>query len=180
LTRFFAGFLTGTILLLLAAAAIAWLGLLYVRADAAVPPWFASWFSASVRRSVARQAASVAAPVPASQADVIAGGKLFVNDCAGCHGEPGKPASDFGATFYPPAPQLALHGTSYSESQIFWIAKHGIRRTGMSAQSDSYSDEKLRLLAAFISRIRTLPPEVIAALHEKSKPQPAESAAPKP
>jgi len=178
LTRFFAGFLTGTILLLLAAAAIAWLGLLYVRADAAVPPWFASWFSASVRRSVARQAASVAAPVPASQADVIAGGKLFVNDCAGCHGEPGKPASDFGATFYPPAPQLALHGTSYSESQIFWIAKHGIRRTGMSA--DSYSDEKLRLLAAFISRIRTLPPEVIAALHEKSKPQPAESAAPKP
>jgi len=166
--------------LLLAAALIARFGLLDVRADAAVPPWFASWFSSSVHRSVVRQAAGVAAPAPASQAEVIAGGKRFVNDCVGCHGEPGKPASDFGATFYPPAPQLALHGTSYSESQIFWIAKHGIRRTGMSAQRDSYTDEQLRLLAAFISQIRTLPPAVIAALHEKSRPQPVESTAPKP
>jgi len=84
--------------LLLAAALIARFGLLDVRADAAVPPWFASWFSSSVHRSVVRQAAGVAAPAPASQAEVIAGGKLFVNDCVGCHGEPGKPASDFGAS----------------------------------------------------------------------------------
>jgi cytochrome c553 len=93
---------------------------------------------------------------------------LYFNDCVGCHGAPGKPPSDFGATFYPPAPQLARDGTQYSEAQIFWIAKHGIRRTGMSAQASSYSDQKLWLLAGFISRITSLPPRVQAGLEEKA------------
>ena len=87
---------------------------------------------------------------------MIAGGKLYLNDCMGCHGAPGKAPSDFGATFYPPAPQLARDGTLYSEAQIFWVAKHGIRRTGMSAQRSSYSDQQLWSLAAFISHITNL------------------------
>ena len=169
--RFLAGFLVGAILLLLTVALVARFGFADVRADAPIPSWFASWFAASVQRSVKRQAAVIDSLPPASDAEIIAGGKLYLDDCVGCHGEPGKPRSEFGATFYPPAPQLALDGTSYSEKQIFWIAKHGIRRTGMSAQSGSYSDEKLRLLAAFISRIKTLPPSAVAALRQKAAPQ---------
>jgi cytochrome c553 len=165
--QFLTGFLTGVVFLLLAAAAVAWLGLVDVRADAAIPPWFAAWFSSSVHRSVIRQAATVNSLAPASQAEIIAGGKLYVNDCAGCHGAPGETGSEFGATFYPPVPQLALHGTSYSEKQIFWIAKHGVRRSGMASQSDSYSDEKLLLLAAFISRIKALPPDVVLSIKQK-------------
>ena len=88
---------------------------------------------------------------------MIAGGKLYLNDCVGCHGAPGKPPSDFGATFYPPAPQLARDGTTYSEPEIYWVAKHGIRRTGMSEQGSTYTDEHLWQLAAFISHITALP-----------------------
>jgi mono/diheme cytochrome c family protein len=176
--RFLAGFLVGAILLLLTVALVARFGFADVRADAPIPSWFASWFSASVHRSVRRQATVIDSLPPASDAEIIAGGKLYLDDCVGCHGQPGKPRSEFGATFYPPAPQLALDGTSYSEKQIFWIAKHGIRRTGMSAQSGSYSDEKLRLLAAFVSRIKTLPPSVVAALKQKTAPQTEEIAQP--
>ena len=165
--RFLVGFLTGAVFLLLAATAVAWLGLVDVRADAAITPWFAAWLSSSVHRSVIRQAATVNSLAPAAQAEIIAGGKLYINDCAGCHGAPGETGSEFGGTFYPPVPQLALNGTTYSEKQIFWIAKHGIRRSGMAAQRDSYSDEKLRLLAAFISRIKTLPPDVVLSIKQK-------------
>jgi len=84
----------------------------------------------------------------------------------GCHGAPGKPPSDFGATFYPPAPQLARDGTQYSEPQIFWVAKHGIRRTGMSAQRWTYSNQQLWSLAAFISHITKLPPRVRTGIEE--------------
>jgi cytochrome c553 len=167
--RFLAGFVAGGIGLLVLAVLVAQLGVVDVRADAAMPGWFGGWFSAAVHKSVRRQAASVARFAPATEAEVIAGGKLFVNDCVGCHSEPGKPASDFGATFYPPAPQLAQEGTKYTEEEIFWIAKHGIRRTGMSAQTGSYSDEKLRSLAAFIYRMENLPPNIAAAIHEKTE-----------
>src|SRR4029077_13984578 len=103
----------GAAFLVLLVVLIAQLGLVDVCADAAIPSWFATWFSASVHRSVARQASSVSPLAPATDADVSAGGKLYLNDCVGCHGEPGKPQSHFGATFYPPAPQLATAGTTY-------------------------------------------------------------------
>jgi len=84
--RFLVGFLTGAVFLPLAAIAVAWLGLVDVRADAAITPWFAAWLSSSVHRSVIRQAAAVNSQAPAAKAEIIAGGKLYVNDCAGCHG----------------------------------------------------------------------------------------------
>jgi len=167
--QFFIGFVIGTVVLALCVLAYLRLGLAEIRADAATPAWATQWMlsstHASVRHTVPRDLKS---PLPAGDETLIAGGKLYLNDCVGCHGAPGKPASDFGATFYPPAPQLAREGTQYSEAQIYWIAKHGIRRTGMSAQGSSYSDEHLWQLAAFISHITSLPPRVRDALQEKA------------
>jgi cytochrome c553 len=177
--RFLTGFLAGLAVLVLAGATVVHFGCLDVSADAAMPGWFAQEVSGSIHRSVIRQAADLVPLTPATDAQVIAGGKLFVNDCVGCHSEPGKPPSDFGATFYPPAPQFFQVGTRYTEAQIFWVAKHGIRRTGMGAQGESYSDEKLRLLAAFVSRIRTLPPGAIEQIHQKAQAAPEAAVLPK-
>jgi hypothetical protein len=65
----------------------------------------------------------------------------------GCHGTPGK-ATDYSDTLYPPAPQLPKGGTQHTEAQIFWIAKHGIRRAGMFADDKWELDEKLWKAAA--------------------------------
>ena len=155
--RFLVGFLTGAVFLPLAAIAVAWLGLVDVRADAAITPWFAAWLSSSVHRSVIRQAATVNSLSPAAQAEIIAGGKLYINDCAGCHGAPGETGSEFGGTFYPPVPQLPHRGTEYTEPQIYWIVKHGIRMTAMSAYGRFYSEEELRSIAAFLRQVNNLP-----------------------
>jgi mono/diheme cytochrome c family protein len=172
LKRFLLGFATGAVVLTLGVIGYLELGLADVRADAAPPAFVTRWMFSSVHASVARRVpADLKNPQPPDDDALIAGGKLYLNDCVGCHGAPGKPPSDFGITFYPPSPQLARDGTQYSEAQIFWIAKHGIRRTGMSAQASSYSDQKLWLLAGFVSHITSLPPRVQASLEEKAGAQ---------
>jgi mono/diheme cytochrome c family protein len=94
----------------------------------------------------------------ATEDNLIAGGKIYLNECAGCHGAPGKPNEP--DALNPAAPRLAQVGTAYSEAQIFWVAKHGIRRTGMFANGVWDSDQKLWTVAAYIHRIKNLPPRV--------------------
>ncbi len=163
--RFLIGFLTGDLLLVLFVVAYLRFGLANVAADAPTPAWETRWMFSSAHASIRRTVPhDLKSPIPTSDETLIAGGKLYLNDCVGCHGAPGKPPSDFGATFYPPAPQLARDGTTYSEPEIYWVARHGVRRTGMSEQGSSYSDEHLWQLAAFISHITTLPPQVRSAI----------------
>lgn len=167
--------MTGAVVLALSGASVLRLGWIDVRADRPNPSWVAGWLDRSTHASVKRQSGSLPAFAPATEADVIAGGKLYLGDCMGCHGEPGK-ASEFGATFYPRAPQLALNGTRYTATQVFWIAKHGVRRTGMGAQSGSYSDEQLRELAAFITRLPEVPPALLALIRPTAEAaEPGES-----
>jgi len=99
---------------------------------------------------------------------MVAGGKLYLNGCAGCHGTPGKPEEDL--THYPPVPQFAQVGTEYSEAEIHWIIQHGIRDTAMSAYGLFYSDKEIWALAAFLRRINNLPSGVLERIQDKKAP----------
>jgi mono/diheme cytochrome c family protein len=80
------------------------------------------------------------------------GAEIYKGMCAECHGQlKGKP-SLLGASFYPPAPQLPGHSTVYSDREVFWIVKHGIRNTAMPAWGRLLSDEKIRKVAAFVKQ----------------------------
>jgi mono/diheme cytochrome c family protein len=166
--NFIAGFVAGTFVLILGVLLYLRLGLLDIRSGTPVPTLTARFLYSAIHASVRRIAPKLQNPLPQSDETLIAGGKLYLNDCVGCHGEPGKPPSDFGATFYPPAPQFPIQGTNYSQAEVFWVAKHGIRRTGMAAQGSSYSDPKLWMLAGFISRFPNLPPHVLEGIYQKS------------
>lgn len=144
------------------------LGLAPVAADVEPWAWESSLVTAAVRASVQRRAAGSQNPLPDSDATLIAGGKLYMSDCVGCHGAPGKPPSDFGASFFPRVPQFPKVGTGYSQPELFWVARHGVRMTGMYPQSPGYSDAELWSLAAFISRIRDLPPAVAKGIEPKA------------
>lgn len=143
------------------------LGLADVRGD--VPPsrLEASLMRMAVHASVRRHAPNLANPIPATEDNLIAGGKIYLNECAGCHGTPGK--ANEPESLNPPAPRLAQVGTEYSESQIFWVAKHGIRRSGMFANGVWDSDQKLWTVAAYISRIKSLPPRVAQEIEKAAK-----------
>ena len=168
---FLQGFAVGTLVVILLALLFLEAGWVDVRADVAPAPLVSRFLDIATHASVRRHAPSLQSPFPLNDEQVlIAGGKLYLNDCVGCHGEPGKP-SKFGSTFYPPVPQLAQTPTRYSEAQIVWIATHGVRRSGMGAEGTSYSDPEYWRLAAFIRALPQLPPRVL----EAAKAPPASS-----
>jgi mono/diheme cytochrome c family protein len=166
--NFIVGALAAIVVLAVGALGYFGLGFAAVGADAKPSAWETGMMDSAVHASVRRRAPSLQNPVVATDETLIAGGKLFLGDCVGCHGAPEKP-STFGATFYPPVPQFFLNGTRYSEAQVFWVAKHGIRRTGMFPEGPYYTDTELWTLSAFVTRSTTLSPNVMKGLQQPSK-----------
>jgi mono/diheme cytochrome c family protein len=168
--NFLFGFLSAIVLLVVGILGYLILGFAEVRGDIRPPSWEGRLMYSSVHASVRRYAPEQPNPIPPTDENLIAGGKIYMNNCAGCHGIPGKPEEDIGDSLYPPVPQLPKVGTEYTEAQIYWVAKHGIRRTGMFANGKFVPDKDLWTVAAYIKRIKELPPSVRAALEEKKQP----------
>jgi len=142
------------------------LGFSEMRADLQPSRFENALIDRAVHASVRRHAPEMANPFPPTDENLIAGGKIYLGECSGCHGTPGKTREHPEASF-PPAPDLPSAGTEYSEAEVFWVAKHGVRRTAMFANGVWDSDGRLWKAAAFIKRMKSLPPAVSAALVEK-------------
>lgn len=170
--NFVVGFLSGIVVVAVSMVGYLRLGLAEARADLPPPRWQTSLMSAAVHASVRRRAPEVPNPIQPTEENLIAGGKLYLDACAGCHGTPGKPEGGKGPVLYPPIPELPVLGTEYSEAQIFWVAKHGIRESGMFANGVWASDEKLWTVAAYIKRMNSLPPAVQTAVAKIANAQP--------
>jgi hypothetical protein len=72
--------------------------------------------------------------------------------------------------FYPRVPQFGFEPPEIPEAQIFWVAKNGIRYSGMEGNpvEGGYSDEQMWKLATFLSHLKSLPPRVAAEWQKKS------------
>lgn len=148
----------------LAAFAYLRLGFVEVRADIPATRLESAFLAPAVRASVRRHAPEIPNPIAPTDASLVTGGKIYLGECSGCHGdlEPGKGGS--ASSLVPSPPQFSTVGTSYTEAQLFWIAKHGIRHSGMFANGQWDSDEKLWQVSSFIKRIQSLPPNVKSLL----------------
>ena len=164
--NFALGFLTTIAVVSLATFGYLRMGLAEVRNDVSPPAWESRLVKLAVEASVRRRARRDGNFAPPSDARLIAGGKLYRDGCAGCHGQLGKPVRSFAE--WPPAPQFLRDGTAFEEPELIWIVKHGIRRTGMSAYGRFYSDPEIRDLAAFVKRMNQLSPAVFEGIQKKS------------
>ncbi len=95
-------------------------------------------------------------PAPTDlRASIEEGDKLFGTECAACHGLNGRDPTDAGRWMYPRASDLTSRGVQrYSDRELFWIIKNGIRLSGMPAFGRVESDEHIWNLVHFV---RTLP-----------------------
>jgi mono/diheme cytochrome c family protein len=104
-----------------------------------------------------RRASRVGVP-PApidTRASIDEGDKLFGTECSECHGNSGRKPTDAGRWMYPRAADLGSADVQkYSDREIFWIVKNGIRLSGMPAFGRVESDERIWNLVHFV---RTLP-----------------------
>jgi mono/diheme cytochrome c family protein len=161
-----AGVLSALILLPAALAAYFLAGLAPIHSDAGPSALESAVLGFAVRASVRRHATQSGSIPAANDQTVVAGGKLYMQGCAGCHGELGKPFHEDRANF-PPVPQFKIVGTRYSQTEIAWVIKHGIRMTAMSAYGRFYSEEQLSQLAAFVKASSQLSKSTVDLILEK-------------
>jgi thiosulfate dehydrogenase len=160
-------FLIGLLILPASALILGRLGLIPVHATAKPSRWETAIAQSSLKASLARRASGTKNPLPASDEILLAGMKIFRNDCAGCHGESGR-TSHWGTTnFYPRVPQFAETPPELTAEQMFLVVKHGIRYSGMGGWNGEISDSEIWKVVTFLSKINSLPPRVQSAWKAK-------------
>ena len=115
-------------------------------------------------RSIKAHAAGIAAPPGLDDpARIPMGSEHFAAHCAVCHGAPGVPKGDIARGLYPQPPDLAVTAKTYSDGELLWILKHGIKMTGMPAWAD-HSDDELWATVAFIHKLHGMTEQDYARL----------------
>jgi thiosulfate dehydrogenase len=97
-------------------------------------------------------------PIQPTEENIAAGAKIYLDHCAGCHGVPSNPDSQFARSFNPPAPGFFKDAPDMPESQNFYIIQHGVRWTGMPAWSKTLNETQTWQIVTFLSNLEKLPP----------------------
>jgi mono/diheme cytochrome c family protein len=154
--------LIGIVVIVAILWATARIGLWPVNATATPPQFEAKLGQSVLQASLNRQAKGLTNPIQPTNDALLAGMKLFKTNCAGCHGEPGRPSQWGTRGFYPRVPQFGDRPPALSAPQMFVAIKQGIRYSGMGAWDGMMPDEDIWKVATFLERIGSLPPEVEA------------------
>lgn len=113
-----------------------------------------------VRRAVTRNRAP---SVPSSDKSVVAGEMTFGDQCAMCHGDNGRSPTAIGKGMYPRAVDLGSPEVQqWSDPELFWIIKNGIRLSGMPGFGKSLSDQDIGNL---VNYVRSVKPGAAPAKH---------------
>ena len=148
------------VILLLSALAVMRLGLMPVNADGAHSMLEARIMPRVLHASIARHASGDTNPISVNEENLKAGVSTYKAMCARCHSTPAGNSSVYGQSFYPPAPQLLGGMSNYTDSQLFWVIKHGIRNTGMPAWGAMLSDDEIWQIVSLLKNSQDLPPSV--------------------
>ena len=153
------------------------IGLLYLRfgyvpvaVNGPVIPFEELLAGTAVQARIAREAPTKAA-LPPSPENLVAGAKIYREQCVECHGLPGATASPASKGMYPPPPQFFERKVMGNDpvGQNYWIVANGIRLTGMPGYRQSLNDAQLWQVSQFLSNRGTLPAGVTALLASPGK-----------
>jgi len=83
---------------------------------------------------------------------------LFGGRCASCHGLDGRTPTEVGQWMYPRAPDVGSPAVQqWSDAELFWIIKHGIRLTGMPGFGHIHSDDQVWHLVRYVRSLGAQP-----------------------
>lgn len=146
--------------LILGGIAVIYSGAYDIGAD--TPHWGVTYriFETARVRSIRAQASAITPPADLGRdpSKIVMGTNHFAAHCAVCHGAPGVPKGDIGNGLYPEPPDLAVTAKQYTDAELFWIIKHGIKMTGMPGWWD-HADDEIWGTVAFIRKLPGLTPE---------------------
>jgi mono/diheme cytochrome c family protein len=107
---------------------------------------------ASIRHNAPPSLPAISLDDPAT---IQAGAKAFAaHGCVSCHGAPGATWQKFSEGLLPSPPDLSEVAKERSASEIFWVAKNGLKFTGMpSFSAIGVNDQELWQIAAFVKKL---------------------------
>ena len=114
--------------------------------------------------SVGRRAEEAEGAVPADSAALAAGFHHFHAMCVQCHGAPGMGRGELGQGIRPRPPRLEEAVHEWTDGELFWITKHGIRLAGMPAFGPTHTDQDLWAIVAFTRSLESMTEEEYAEL----------------
>lgn len=158
--RFLAGFVAALIVASVAIGGFLSLGFVSFAADEPHSRFLTSLISMLRERSIARAAADIVVPPDLdSPARALRGAGNYDAMCAGCHLKPGNDDTEIRRGLYPKPPALTVPAAENEnrDARRFWIVKHGIKGSGMSAWAKGgIEDESIWDLVAFMRQLPQL------------------------
>ena len=150
---------------------------------------FTEWLThETMIHSVRRHARGIAVPARVSPAQVARGFCLYETHCVACHGAAGAARAQWPAGMEPQPPYLLDATEKFTPAELFWIAKNGIKMTGMPSWRERLTDAQLWEVVGWLEASRQLPPQTDRAWRSARLcsavsgpwPAPAPSAIPRP
>ena len=115
------------------------------------------------------------APIQPDEPNLTAGAKIYVENCAFCHGLPNQSSPTPAAKgMFPEPPQLFNTDDMVTDDPVghtYWKVDNGIRLTGMPAFGKSLSDTQVWQLTLLLSKADKLPDQTKAVLSASVAPQ---------
>jgi mono/diheme cytochrome c family protein len=118
-------------------------------------------------RSIEVRARDIAVPRLDDPKMIADGASDYDAMCTGCHLAPGLAENEMRPGLNPKPPLLA-HGHAGHAAEQFWVIKHGIKMTAMSAWGFTHSDAEIWNMVAFLQKLPALSPAQYRALVAQS------------
>jgi mono/diheme cytochrome c family protein len=123
---------------------------------------------ALTRRSVIQRAQTVQVPPRTSPALAERGFRLYDEHCVQCHGAPGISPALFALGLLPAPANIPATARKWTQAQVFWTVKHGLKMTGMPAWKFRLSDDDIWAIVAFVKQLPGISPLDYKALRRSS------------
>jgi len=165
--KFFLGVVVSIGLIVLASYLFVTRGALFMGTDTKPLPMEETIAGAAITASIGKSADDQP-PLPADETNLLAGAKVYVNACAGCHGKLDQ-ASSGAKGFYPPPPHLLPPGTGVTDDPVgatHWVVKNGVRFSAMPRFSHKLSDTEIWQVSLLLRNANKLPDSVKDSLRQ--------------
>jgi thiosulfate dehydrogenase len=165
--KFFLGLVVGIGVVLLAGYLFATRGGIFMGTDTKPLPFEDTIAGAAITASIGKSA-NDPSPLPADETNLLAGAKIYMNACVGCHGKLDQ-ASSGAKGFYPPPPHLLPPATGVTDDPVgatHWVVKNGVRFSAMPAFDKKLGDTEIWQLSLFLRNANKLPDSVKESLRQ--------------
>lgn len=151
---FVGGFAAAVLLVALVVFGAVETGAVPARADGPLMPGEKWAARTSLNATTSREAPQPPYPFTQTDADIATGAKLYVQNCAVCHGTANSTPTSIARGMGVRAPQFNKNDVMDDpEGVTYWKIEHGIRFTGMPAYNKSLDEQAIWQITYFMKRV---------------------------